>query len=57
MIKPTQMTSVRVDTELFNNFKMLSISTKCDFRTLVNQTLQLYLEQEDFRKKIHEGRL
>ena len=57
MIKPTQMTSVRVDTELFNSFKMLSLSTKCDFRTLVNQSLKMYIEQEEFRKKIHEGRL
>ena len=57
MIKSTQLTSVKVDTELFNSFKMLSLSTKCDFRTLVNQSLHMYLEQEEFRKKIHEGKL
>jgi hypothetical protein len=57
MIKPTQLTSVKVDTELFNSFKMLILSTKCDFRTLVNQSLKMYIEQEEFRKKVHEGRL
>ena len=57
MTKPTQLTSVKVNSELFDNFKSLCIKTKCDFRTLVDQSLKMYIEEESYRNKIHERKL
>lgn len=55
MNKPAQLTSVKVDSELLESFKMLSIKTKCDFRTLVNASLSLYINDENFRTRIHNS--
>ena len=50
--KPMTLTSVKVQTELFNDFKIECVKRKFSFQKLADRTLLLYLTDEDFRKKI-----
>lgn len=50
--KDDQLTSVKVNTTLFEEFKVLGIRTKIDFHKLVNRSLDLYLTNEEFRRQI-----
>jgi hypothetical protein len=49
----TQLTSVKVSTELFEDFRVLSIRTKVNFQKLVDRTLHLYITDEQYRKTIN----
>lgn len=51
--KPTQLTSVKVPTELFEDFRILSIRTKVNFQKLVERTLHLYTTDDQYRKIIN----
>ena len=46
------LTSVKVQTDLFNDFKIECVKRKFSFQKLADRTLFLYLTDEDFRKKI-----
>ena len=46
------LTSVKVKSELFENFKIECVRRKFSFQKLVDCTLFLYLTDEEFRKKI-----
>ena len=48
-----QLTSVKVNSELFDNFKVLTIRTKFSLQKLVERSMYLYLEDEEFRKTLH----
>ena len=50
--KPMTLTSVKVQTDLFNDFKIECVRRKFSFQKLADRTLFLYLTDEDFRKKI-----
>ena len=50
--KPITLTSVKVQTDLFNDFKIECVKRKFSFQKLADRTLFLYLTDEDFRKKI-----
>ena len=50
--KPMTLTSVKVQTDLFNDFKIESVKRKFSFQKLPDRTLFLYITEEDFRKKI-----
>ena len=50
--KPMTLTSVKVQTDLFNDFKIECVKRKFSFQKLADHTLFLYLTDEDFRKKI-----
>lgn len=50
--KETQLTSVKVDSETFESFKIFSIKHKFSLNKLVNLTMDLYLKDEEFRKKV-----
>ena len=52
--KYDKLTSVKVNSELFDSFKIESIKKKLTFGQLVNRALKLYVKDEDFRKQIHE---
>lgn len=52
-LKDKQLTSVKVDPELFENFKVLTIRTKFSLQKLVDRSLFLYLQDENFRNKVH----
>lgn len=48
----TQLTSVKVDKELFNTFKIECVKRKFSLNKLVNRTMDLYLTDENFRKQV-----
>ena len=47
------LTSVKIDTDLFDKFKIECIKRKFSFQKLSERAIHLYLTDEDFRKKIH----
>jgi len=54
MSKETVMTSVKVQKDLYEQFKNKTNKTKFYLQDLVNRSMNLYLTDEDFRKKIEE---
>ena len=54
MVNPKKMTltSVKVQSELFNDFKVECVRRKFSFQKLADRSLFLYLTNEDFRKQI-----
>jgi hypothetical protein len=51
--KNQQLTSVKLDKDLFEQFKVECIKRKFSFQKLSERAVHLYLTDEDFRKKIH----
>ena len=50
--KKMTLTSVKVQSQLFENFKVECVRRKFSFQKLADRSLFLYLTDEDFRKKI-----
>lgn len=50
--KDTQLTSVKVDSKFFEEFKIVCVKQKYSLNKLVNAAMHLYLTDEDFRKKV-----
>ena len=48
-----QLTSVKVDGELFDEFKVLCVRTKFSLQKLTDRCMHLYVTDEEFRKTIH----
>jgi hypothetical protein len=48
------LTSVKVSEDQFTEMKIKMISTKFSLQKLVDRSIYLYLNDEDFRKKIHD---
>ncbi len=48
-----KLTSVKVDEELFEEFKIASIRSKFNLQKLVNRCMDLYIQDEEFARKIH----
>lgn len=48
----TQLTSVKVDKDLFDTFKIECVKRKFSLNKLVNRAMDLYLTNEEFRKQI-----
>mgnify|MGYP003627501897 FL=1 len=48
-----KLTSVKVADNLFQDFKISSIRHKFNLQKLVNRAVHLYLNDEEFRKKLH----
>ena len=51
--KKQVLTSVKLDTDLFENFKIECIKRKFSFQKLSERAVHLYLTDENFRKQIH----
>jgi hypothetical protein len=51
--KNQQLTSVKIDTELFDKFKIECIKRKFSFQKLSERAIHLYLTSEEFRKQVH----
>lgn len=49
----SKLTSVKVNEELFEEFKVLCVRTKFSLQKLVDRSIHLYLTDDDFRKKLH----
>lgn len=47
------LTSVKVDKDLFETFKIECVKRKFSLNKLVNRTMDLYLTDESFRKQIN----
>ena len=50
--KPMTLPSVKVKTDLFEDFKIECVKRKFSFQKLADRALFLYLTNEDFRKQI-----
>ncbi len=53
-MKPKILTSVKVNPDTFELFKIKTIQTKFSLQKLVDRAIFLYLNDEDFRKKLHD---
>jgi len=51
--KNQQLTSVKLDKDLFEQFKVECIKRKFSFQKLSERAVHLYLTNEDFRKQVH----
>jgi len=51
--KNQQLTSVKIDKDLFEEFKVECIKRKFSFQKLSERAIHLYLTDEDFRKQVH----
>lgn len=49
----TQLTSVKVDKDIFESYKIECVKRKTSLNKLVNRAMDLYLTDEEFRKKIN----
>ena len=50
--KPLTLTSVKVKSDLFENFKIECVKRKFSFQKLADRALFLFLTDDDFRKQI-----
>ena len=53
MKKEMTLTSVKVQSELFDDFKVACVRHKFSLQKLADRAIHLYLTDEDFRRKIH----
>jgi hypothetical protein len=53
MAKEQTLTSVKVKSDLFDEFKVSCVRHKFSFQKLADRAIHLYLTDEDFRKTIH----
>jgi hypothetical protein len=51
--KNQQLTSVKINKELFEQFRVECIKRKFSFQKLSERAVHMYLSDEDFRKRIH----
>ena len=49
-----KLTSVKIIQDLYNDFRHASIDSDINLQKLVNRCVILYIEDENFRKKINE---
>lgn len=49
-----KLTSVKVDVDLFENFKVECLRDKFTLHQLVNKSLKLYLSDEEFRNLLKD---
>ena len=50
--KDMTLTSVKIKSDLFENFKIECVKRKFTFQKLADRAIYLYLTDEDFRKAI-----
>lgn len=50
--KDMTLTSVKIQSDLFENFKIECVKRKFSFQKLADRAIFLYLTDEDFRKAI-----
>ena len=51
--KKMTLTSVKVQSNLFENFKIECVKRKFSFQKLSERSIHLYLTEEEFRKQVH----
>ena len=50
--KPMTLTSVKVQSDLFENFKIECVRRKFSFQKLADRAIYLYFTDDDFKKQI-----
>ena len=51
--KDMTLTSVKIQSELFDEFKIACVRHKFSFQKLADRCVHLYLTDENFKKSIH----
>jgi hypothetical protein len=51
--KNQQLTSVKIDKDLFEEFKIAAIKMKFSFQKLSERAMHLYVTNDEFRKQVH----
>jgi hypothetical protein len=51
--KDMTLTSVKVQSDLFETFKIECVKRKFSFQKLADRAIHLYLTDENFRKQLH----
>jgi hypothetical protein len=51
--KDMTLTSVKVQSDLFETFKIECVKRKFSFQKLADRAIHLYLTDDDFRKQLH----
>ena len=51
--KDMTLTSVKIHSDLFEEFKVECVRRKFSFQKLADRAIHLYLTDEDFRKRVH----
>ena len=51
--KDQQLTSVKINKTLFEQFKVECIKRKFSFQKLSERAIHFYLTEEEFRKQVH----
>ena len=54
MSKDKRLTSVKVEEDLFIRFKEECVRTNFSFQKLANRCIYLYLNDEEFKLKVHK---
>ena len=53
--KDMTLTSVKIQSDLFETFKIECVKRKFSFQKLADRAIHLYLTDEDFRKQITQS--
>ena len=51
-MKNSKLTSVKIIEDLYEKFKVETVNTKMTLQKLTNRSIDLYLNDEDFKEKI-----
>ena len=51
-MKDTKLTSVKILEGLYSRFKLATVNTKMTLQKLTNRSIDMYLNDEDFRDKV-----
>ena len=52
VMKNTKLTSVKILESLYSRFKLATVNTKMTLQKLTNRSMDMYLNNEDFRDKV-----
>jgi hypothetical protein len=52
VMKNTKLTSVKILEGLYTKFKLVTVNTKMTLQKLTNRSIDMYLNDEDFRDEI-----
>jgi hypothetical protein len=51
--KEMTLTSVKIKSDLFENFKIECVKRKFSFQKLADRSIYMYLTDDEFRKRVH----
>jgi hypothetical protein len=52
VMKNTKLTSVKILENLYSRFKLATVNTKMTLQKLTNRSMDMYLEDENFREQL-----